>query len=265
MRLRWTLTDVRSAMSLQVSVSSTFGIRLRQRFGLSAAIGMAAVTLVVAAPSVLAASLSIELGQSASSPPICDAFDGCLGTVTGALTGSNEGTYQLQLALHAPLDVSDNQICFAPVVTGTNQAILSFAPYNASGQLVLGTGSLCLPADVSLETGEFSIPFTVQSGTGIYEGATGRGVLMGQFAGSILGGSSLTFMNISSSNLSLPVPSPCADLECVPGPDPISPGATPELDSLILFGSGIVGIGTYLRRRYTASRPVASALGKGTS
>jgi hypothetical protein len=40
-----------------------------------------------------------------------------------------------------------------------------------------------------------------------------------------------------------------------PNPGPPSPSATPELDSLLLFGFGLTGIGGYAVTRYRARRP----------
>jgi hypothetical protein len=164
------------------------------------------------------------------------------------------GTYQLRIALDAPADVLGDQVCFAPAAGETNLATVMFTSSVATGQLMLSTGSMCLPTDLSIEAGAFSIPFTVQSGTGDYAGASGSGVLTGNFDGSILGGSTLTFLNLASANFSVPVSNPCLASICDPGLPPPSPGATPELDSLVLFGSGLTGVAAYLLRRRRASR-----------
>src|SRR5260221_273734 len=169
---------------------------------------------------------------------------GCVATISGSLTSSTPGTYTLQLALDGPLgDFSDpaiTQVCFTPTSGGVNQAVLNFTGTGTTGQVLLNTGGFCAPKDVvdlSLPT-NFTIPFTVQSGTQDFLGAAGSGTLHGQFPRSILGGQQLTFLTLNNSEFIVP-PVTCTDPNgCNGNPNP---RATPELDSLVLFGTGRSG------------------------
>jgi hypothetical protein len=77
-----------------------------------------------------------------------------------------------------------------------------------------------------------SITFTVKSGTGVFSGATGGGLAQYEYTPP-LGGLQLGGTGFD--------PAPML-------------GATPELDSLVLFGSGIVGVAGYVLLRRRARR-----------
>jgi len=220
--------------------------------GLITAIALLAggVVSLIVAPAVLAATLSVNFGPSGSAIS-CDALDTCSGSLTGNLTGQS-GTYAFQFTLDAPSDISGAQACFTPASGGTNQATINFADPMIRGQLVLSTGQICLPTDLSMESGTISIPFIIVSGTGDYVGAAGSGSLGGAFSGSVLGGSSLTISSLSSTDFIVSGGGSSGGTGGSGGGP--NPGATPELDSLTLFGSALAGIGGYLGLRHRARR-----------
>ena len=51
-----------------------------------------------------------------------------------------------------------------------------------------------------------------------------------------------------------PVGRPADECPRATGPEAPSPGATPELDSLVLFGTGLLGAGGYALTRLRAAR-----------
>jgi len=134
---------------------------------------------------------------------------------------------------------------------GINRATINFTDPLMTGELVLNVGQVCFPTDLSIESGTVTIPFTVASSSGDYAGATGTGNINGEFSGSLGGGSTLTVNGINSSDFNVPT-STGGSGDVGGGP---SPGATPELDSLTLFGSALLGLAGYmsLKRRGRSS------------
>lgn len=211
------------------------------------ALVVSGVLVLVAALPAFASGLSLNLGP-ASSAVACDVFDGCSGTVSGNLAGQT-GSYTLELALELS-DITDTEACFAPAPGATNQATITFTNPASSGQLVMNLGQVCLPTDLQVHSGTVAIPFSVQSGTLDYAGATGTGTIDRTFEGSILAPPILTLATVNSANFNVPTAS--GD----PGTGIPNPAATPELSSLTLFGSALLSFGGYIGvRRLTRRAP----------
>ena len=105
--------------------------------------------------------------------------------------------------------------------------------------------------------GNFTGTGTISAGTGKYQDNTGPGTFGGTYGSS---SGSIAFLDIEFNFTSFTVdPSPLVagcdpltDPTCNPNPNP-GPGATPELDSVLLFGTGLVsGVGYLLTRRRAA-------------
>jgi hypothetical protein len=252
---------MRSATRELVNAHGSAALVRRLSPNLSRAIALTIVglALVVSSSVALAAGLTVGLVVPSVGDLTCDAF-ACTGTVVGNLSGSTPGTYTLQLALDMPFgDFSDSaitQICLTPTSGETNQAVLNFTGVGATGQVVLTTDVLCVPKDIGHDPNQpppitkFSLPFSVHSGDQDFLGANGTGTLEGQFPGSILG-ASLTVLSLNSSDFNVPVLG-CTDPNgCNGNP---TPGATPELDSILLFGSGLSGLVAYAVRRRRAGK-----------
>ena len=204
------------------------------------------VLLLVPATTALADSLSVNFGPG---PGVsCDSALGCSGSTSGSLSGQS-GTYTFQFDVGNP-NFTDTQECFTPQ-SSANQATIDFANSNS---LVLALGQVCLPTDLTVESGTASMPFSILSGTNDYACATGSGTVNVNFDGSILFGSNLTVLSLSSSNFSAPAP-PCGTNGGNGGNGGGgNPGQTPELDSLALFGAGLISAAGYLKLRRRARK-----------
>ncbi len=253
---------MRSATRELVNAHGSAALMRRLSPNLSRAIALAVVglALVVSSSVALAAGLTVGLATPTTNGLTCDPFNGCSATVSGNLTGSTPGSYSLQFTLvgipDADLvDPNATQWCFAAKSGEINQAILNFTGAGATGQVVLDTGGLCVPPtfmeDPTKPLTKFSVPFTVHSGNLDFLGATGSGSLDGQFPNSIFGGPTFTFLTVNSPDFNVPSLT-CTDPNgCNGNPNP---GATPELDSIVLFGSGLSGIVAYAVRRRRAGK-----------
>jgi hypothetical protein len=177
---------------------------------------------------------------------MCNAFDNsCNGTISGSFADPNQGgSYTLQFTLDGISDFSGPLGCFTPTLGGTNQAILDFTSPGKTGQLTVTTGSICLPTDPSIESGTFTIAYTILSGTGDFATQTGDGALIAPYVGSLMGPVGL-FTTLPP-DICLIDPNGCNGN---PGG-----GATPELDSLVLFGTGLSGVVVYAIRRRRAGK-----------
>jgi len=214
-------------------------------------VAMAVCGLALALPSSVALAASLTDALVPPSGFTCDVFNGCVATTGGKLINpGGPDSFTLQIALDSPLDFTGPQFCFTPTSGGVNQVTLTFTAVGASGQLIGTSGALCFVNDPTIEQGNVSIPFTIQSGTQDFAGAVGSGTLTGTFAGSVLGGSSITLDTVNSEFTVL------GGGGCDPN-DPTcngGPGATPELDSILLFGTGLSGIVAYAVRRRRAGK-----------
>jgi hypothetical protein len=210
---------------------------------------------ILATPASADVTLSVPIADNTSAPCL-DLFDA--GCALQDTAGGFSASFTFPTADLPPNSGSD--WCFSP----DSSANLTQLSLGGADSLSLQTTSLCLTSDPSDGTindhaGAFTGAVHVISGTAKYADYSGNGTFSGLYSG--LDGSplgSILFDGIEfdfqSYDLSLtpppPPPPPCTDLTCGTSGGP-NPSATPELDSLTLFGSALVGLSSYavLRRR----------------
>jgi hypothetical protein len=218
---------------------------------------VAAVALLASATAGLAAPVFIvTLGAPTPAPTVCVAgglVNGddpaafpttCAIKMSGPLT-SPAGTYGVTLTVDVS-SFSSSTPCFAPVPGKTNDT--EFDTADGSIDMTIDTFCMDLTND-GAGSGPVSGTFTVTSGSCKYNGATGNGTFTGSWIGPSPGSNPFSVKLAEFDFIKLTTtPVTCGG----GGGGGPGPGATPELDSLLLFGSGLAGGVSYLLMRRRA-------------
>ena len=227
---------------------------------------VAVIALIASAAVASAAVLTVHVNGPTPTVNVCGQgiFNGdtdssgnptfqCAITAHGNVTdASAPGTYDVKLTI----DVSNNvgsfpPLCFAPVTGPTNLTQITFNDAQ-QGTITLKIDTFCLGPDATgnLDTsGPITGTFTVTGGTCNYNAATGAGDFNGSWSSTSAGGFPINPLLVTFTfNQLTSTPKTCG------GGGGGGGNATPELDSLLLFGSGLGGGVSYLLMRRRANR-----------
>ena len=191
--------------------------------------------------TALAASFSSTLSTPSA---IAGCGAGCL-TVNGQQTSSigGAGTYAIVDAFGGAPNTGGGSFCVT--LSPGSQLTLAFGSSpSTSSSIVMDTqGQFCgSPPPGPNSPATVVGPYTITSGTGGFAGASGSGTVTGTYTGGNT--AQLVFSDISGT-LTLPASGAGGG----GGVGGVNFAATPELDSLLLFGSGVLGLAGYALAR----------------
>ena len=215
--------------------------------------GLAAAGFALAALFPLASAVSADAFSPTFSAPtsVTTSPTGCYplfvackltlsGQQTSALGGTGTFTDVLDFAGPATYDNKTNtwsvQLKSDSTLTLVGSDKTSTLAINTAGTFTIG---------VNGSTWTLSGPYTVGTNTGVYAGVSGSGTFSPAY-------------NVATSSISLNAPSGLSAPSGNGGGNPLGGngglGATPELDSIALFGSGVLGLAGYGLLRFRARR-----------